>query len=124
MIRLSGLEPDVDIEIRYTGLRPGEKLYEEVLNDQENTKPTFHEKIRIAEVREYDYEAVCKDIDELVEISKQYDNMETVRKMKEIVPEYKSNNSVYEEIDREIERNKSIHVQEKKQAKNVQVMYG
>jgi FlaA1/EpsC-like NDP-sugar epimerase len=105
-------------------LREGEKLYEEVLNELEGTKPTFHEKIRIAEVREYDYEAVCKDIDELVEISKQYDNMETVRKMKEIVPEYKSNNSVYEEIDREIERNKSIHVQEKKQAKNVQVMYG
>lgn len=122
--RMIALSNAKNVEIKYTGLREGEKLYEEVLNELEGTKPTFHEKIRIAEVREYDYEAVCKDIDELVEISKQYDNMETVRKMKEIVPEYKSNNSVYEEIDREIERNKSIHVQEKKQAKNVQVMYG
>ena len=122
--RMIALSNAKNVEIKYTGLREGEKLYEEVLNELEGTKPTFHEKIRIAEVREYDYEAVCKDIDELVEISKQYDNMETVRKMKEIVPEYKSNNSVYEEIDREIERNKNIRVQEKKQAKNVQVMYG
>ena len=122
--RMIALSNAKNVEIKYTGLREGEKLYEEVLNELEGTKPTFHEKIRIAEVREYDYEAVCKDIDELVEISKQYDNMETVRKMKEIVPEYKSNNSVYEEIDREIEREKNIRVQEKQQAKKVQVMYG
>ena len=96
MIKLSGAK---NIEIKYTGLRPGEKLYEEVLNEQEDTKPTFHEKIRIAEVREYDYDQVSKDIDELVEISKHYDDMETVRKMKDIVPEYKSNNSVYEKLD-------------------------
>ena len=99
MIKLSGAK---NVEIKYTGLRPGEKLYEEVLNELEGTKPTFHEKIRIAEVREYDYDQVNKDIDELVEISKHYDDMETVRKMKEIVPEYKSNNSVYEELDKEI----------------------
>ena len=68
----------------------------------ENTKPTFHEKIRIAQVREYDYDEVCREIDELVETAKRYDNMATVRKMKEIVPEYKSNNSVYEAIDREM----------------------
>ena len=98
MIKLSGAK---SIEIKYTGLRPGEKLYEEVLNEQEDTKPTLHEKIRIAEVREYDYDQVSKDIDELVEISKHYDDMETVRKMKDIVPEYKSNNSIYEELDKE-----------------------
>ena len=97
MIRLSGAK---DIEIEYTGLRNGEKLYEEVLNDAEKTKPSFHEKIRIAEVREYDYDAVNRQIQELIEISKQYENMATVKKMKEIVPEYKSNNSVYEQLDK------------------------
>ena len=86
MIALSGAK---NVEIKYTGLREGEKLYEEVLNELEGTKPTFHEKIRIAQVREYDFDEVCKAVDELVEISKKYDNMETVRKMKEIVPEYK-----------------------------------
>lgn len=96
MIALSGAK---GVEIKYTGLREGEKLYEEVLNELEGTKPTFHEKIRIAQVREYDYAAVCQELDELVEIAKQFDNMETVRKMKEIVPEYKSNNSVYEVLD-------------------------
>jgi len=96
MIALSGAK---DVKIEYTGLREGEKLYEEVLNELENTKPTFHEKIRIAQVREYDYEDVSRSIDELVEISKRFDNMETVRKMKQIVPEYKSNNSVYEVLD-------------------------
>ena len=97
MIKLSRVK---GVEIQYTGLRPGEKLYEEVLNDQENTKPTFHEKIRIAEVREYDYDQVCHDIDELVDIAQRYDDMATVAKMKEIVPEYKSNNSIYEELDK------------------------
>jgi Predicted nucleoside-diphosphate sugar epimerases len=96
MIKLSGAK---NVEIKFTGLRPGEKLYEEVLNELEGTKPTFHEKIRIAEVREYDYDKVCKDIDELIEISKRYDDMATVKKMKDIVPEYKSNNSVYEKLD-------------------------
>ena len=97
MIRLSGAK---NVEIKFTGLRPGEKLYEEVLNELEGTKPTFHEKIRIAEVREYDYDAVCKDIDELIDIAKRYDDMNTVAKMKQIVPEYKSNNSVYEKLDK------------------------
>jgi len=97
MIALSGAK---DVEIKYTGLREGEKLYEEVLNELEGTKPTFHEKIRIASVREYDYDEVSRDIEELVEISKQFNNMETVRKMKQIVPEYKSNNSVYESLDK------------------------
>lgn len=102
MIALSGAK---DVKIEYTGLREGEKLYEEVLNELENTKPTFHEKIRIAQVREYDYEDVSRSIDELVEISKRFDNMETVRKMKQIVPEYKSNNSVYEVLDSDNEKN-------------------
>ena len=99
MIALSGAK---NVKIVYTGLREGEKLYEEVLNELEGTKPTFHEKIRIAQVREYDYDEVSKEIDELVEIAKQFDDMETVRKMKEIVPEYKSNNSVYEQLDKEM----------------------
>ena len=99
MINLSGAK---GVEIKFTGLREGEKLYEEVLNEKEGTKPTLHEKIRIAEVREYDYDEVAKEIDELIDISKRYDNMATVRKMKEIVPEYKSNNSVYEQIDAEL----------------------
>jgi FlaA1/EpsC-like NDP-sugar epimerase len=96
MIRLSGAK---NVKIEYTGLRPGEKLYEEVLDDMENTKPTFHEKIRIAEVRERDYAEVRREVDELIAIAEQYDNMATVKKMKEIVPEYKSNNSVYEQLD-------------------------
>ena len=97
MIKLSGAK---NVEIKFTGLRPGEKLYEEVLNELEGTKPTFHEKIRIAEVREYDYDEVRKAISDLIEISKHYDDMKTVQKMKEIVPEYKSNNSVYEQLDK------------------------
>ena len=97
MIALSGAK---GVEIVYTGLREGEKLYEEVLNELEGTKPTFHDKIRIAEVRQYDYQMVCEDIEELIEIAGHYDNMATVKKMKEIVPEYKSNNSVYEKLDR------------------------
>ncbi len=98
--RMIALSNAKGVEIKYTGLREGEKLYEEVLNELENTKPTFHEKIRIASVREYDYDEVSHQIDELVEISKRFDNMATVRKMKEIVPEYKSNNSVYEVLDK------------------------
>jgi FlaA1/EpsC-like NDP-sugar epimerase len=99
MIRLSGAK---NVKIEYTGLREGEKLYEEMLNDRENTKPTFHKKIRIAEVREYDFAQVSKDVDELIEISKQYDDMATVAKMKEIVPEYRSNNFVFETLDKKV----------------------
>ncbi len=97
MIKLSGAR---NIKIVYTGLRPGEKLYEEVLNEKENTKPSFHEKIRIAQVREYDFKQVSKDIDELIALSGKFDDLATVKKMKEIVPEYRSNNSIYEELDR------------------------
>lgn len=97
MINLSGAK---NVEIKYTGLRAGEKLYEEVLNEKESTKPSFHDKIRIAEVREYDYTEVSKQIDNLIEKSKLYDEMLTVKCMKEIVPEYKSNNSIYEKLDK------------------------
>ena len=97
MISLSGAK---NVKVEFTGLRPGEKLYEEVLNELEGTKPTFHEKIRIAEVREYDFEEVSRNIDSLIALSKQYDDMATVKKMKEIVPEYKSNNSKYEALDK------------------------
>jgi FlaA1/EpsC-like NDP-sugar epimerase len=97
MIMLSGAK---NIEIQYTGLRPGEKLYEEVLDDKETTKPSFHEKIRIATVRLYDYHEVCREIDDLYSISQLFDDMNTVAKMKAIVPEYKSNNSVYSKLDR------------------------
>ena len=96
MINLSGAK---NVKIEYTGLREGEKLFEEVLGDKETTKPTFHKKIRIAQVRSYDYNQVCQAIDELIAVSKKYNDMETVRMMKRIVPEYKSNNSVYEELD-------------------------
>jgi len=97
MIMLSGA---TNVEIKFTGLRPGEKLYEEVLNVEETTKPSFHEKIRIATVRQYDYDEVCKNIDALYTISKDYDDMKTVAQMKHIVPEYKSNNSIYSSLDK------------------------
>ncbi len=97
MIKLSGA---TGVEIKYTGLRAGEKLYEEVLNKEETTMPSFHDKIRIAKVRQYDYDTVERDIEDLVEISKHYDDMATVKKMKDIVPEFKSNNSVYEVLDK------------------------
>jgi len=103
MILLSGAK---NIEIKYTGLRDGEKLYEEVLDDKENTIPTFNKKIKIAQVREYDYKEVCQWIDELKAISLEYNSMKTVAKMKAIVPEYKSQNSKYETLDKQATSNK------------------
>ena len=97
MIKLSGAQ---NIEIRYTGLRDGEKLYEEVLNDGETTIPTHHPKIMIAAVREYEYEKAKEDEDILLELSYTYDDMAIVRKMKEIVPEYRSQHSKYEKLDK------------------------
>ena len=99
MIRLSGLVPHQDIAIEFSGLRPGEKLYEELLNDLENTKPTHHEKIMVAQVREYDFQSISARISDLIKLSCQYKDRQVVIKMKEIVPEFKSNNSVYEELD-------------------------
>lgn len=97
MIMLSGAK---DVKIVYTGLRAGEKLYEEVLSNTENTLPSFHEKIRIAQVREYDFDVVNRQIEELIALSHTYDDMAIVGKMKEIVPEYISNNSVYSKLDK------------------------
>lgn len=97
MIKLSGAE---NIEIEYTGLRAGEKLYEEVLSTTENTLPSFHEKVRIAKVQEYDYDVVNQQIEQLLQISRTYDSMQIVKMMKGIVPEYVSNNSVYSVLDK------------------------
>ena len=102
MIELAGFEPDKDIKIEYTGLRPGEKLYEELLSNEENTKPTTHKKIRIADVRQYDYEEVARAIEKLSQLSLEVRIPDTVRLMKKIVPEFKSNNSIYEQYDREL----------------------
>ena len=96
MIQLSGR---TDVKIEFTGLRHGEKLYEELLATRENTKPTSHDKIMIASVREYDYEDVSEDIDVLVNSSYQFDSMVTVAKMKDLVPEFKSLNSQYSVLD-------------------------
>lgn len=96
MIKLSGA---TNVEIKYTGIRAGEKLYEEVLSNDENTIPSFHEKIRIAKVREYDYAVANEEIENLIRLSHTYDEMAIVRAMKEIVPEYVSNNSVFSALD-------------------------
>lgn len=103
MIKLAGYVPGKDIEIKFTGLRPGEKLYEEVLSNEENTIPTEHKKIKIAKVREYDFGSVCEKYDTLVDIAKSGDVTNAVRNMKRIVPEFKSNNSAFELLDRELE---------------------
>lgn len=99
MIRLAGFEPGKDIEITYTGLRPGEKLYEELLNQKETTIPTKHKKILVAKVREYEYQEVAKQIESLIQFAKDGKVFPTVQLMKQIVPEFKSKNSVYEELD-------------------------
>lgn len=99
MIRLAGFEPGKDIEITYTGLRPGEKLYEELLNQKETTIPTKHKKILVAKVREYDYQEVAEQIEALIQLATTGKVFPTVKLMKQIVPEFKSKNSVYEELD-------------------------
>ena len=96
MIDLSGAK---DVEIKFTGLRDGEKLYEELLNDQEQTIPTIHPKIKIAKVREYPYEQALANEESLFKLALEYDDMTIVKKMKEIVPEYKSQHSKYEVLD-------------------------
>lgn len=100
MIELAGLIPGEDIEIKYTGLRPGEKLYEELLATKENTLPTENEKIYRAQVREYDYEDICTLMSPLIDLAIKVDKMGTVRMMKGIVPEFKSKNSIYEALDK------------------------
>ncbi|RLD73281.1 MAG: polysaccharide biosynthesis protein, partial [Bacteroidetes bacterium] len=101
MIKLSGFELGKDIQINFTGLRPGEKLYEELLNDKENTQPTHHSQIMIGKVREYNFKQVNQKISDLISLITENDNFKIVRVMKEIVPEFKSQNSEYEIIDME-----------------------
>lgn len=103
MIKLAGLQPGVDIDIVYTGLRPGEKLYEELLASEELTLPTHHDKISIARVISHDYVDACVAIERLLELNEGSDNMAVVRQMKAIVPEFVSKNSPYEELDEESE---------------------
>lgn len=103
MIKLSGLNIGKDIQIKYTGLRPGEKLYEELLNDKENTIPTHHSKIMVAKVRNYDIAHVQEQFKEILNLRKHHNNIDIVKKMKEIVPEFKSQNSIYEELDIEFQ---------------------
>ena len=98
IIKLAGKEPDVDIKIVFSGLRPGEKLYEELLNDSENVMPTYHDKILIAKVQEYNFEYVCAKIDRLIASAKQHYMLETVGLMKDLVPEFVSTNALYESI--------------------------
>lgn len=99
MIRLAGYTPEKDIPIVFTGLRPGEKLYEELLNQKETTMPTTNEKIMVARVRESDYDSVSVQIDRLIETSRLSKPFTTVKMMKQLVPEFISNNSVYEQLD-------------------------
>ena len=99
MISLSGLKPGKDIQIKYTGLRPGEKLYEELLANKENTVPTYHPQIMIAKVREYNPDEVKLEINYLIETAKTAEKFTIVKIMKQIVPEFISRNSVYEELD-------------------------
>jgi FlaA1/EpsC-like NDP-sugar epimerase len=99
MIHLAGYTPDKDIMVEYTGLRPGEKLYEEVLSDNENTIPTEHSRIRIAKVREYEYDSAREALNNLEALSRKVEIKEMVKLMKDIVPEYISKNSKFEELD-------------------------
>ena len=105
MIKLSGLEPDRDIQIKYTGLRPGEKLYEELLTKKENTLPTYHEKIFIAKTEEFSTESVNRHIEQLQNILTQHrndqTNMQIVANIKSLVPTFRSNNSEFEVLDRQ-----------------------
>ncbi len=103
MISLAGLKPDVDIKIEEIGLRPGEKLYEELLNDKEKTTATVNKKIMVAKVKMYDYKDVCTHIDKIITFASKGDVHEMVYAMKEFVPEYKSMHSKFEAIDKEIE---------------------
>ena len=100
MIKLAGFIPDKEIKIKIVGLRPGEKLYEELLNDTSKTLPTYHNKIMIAQEIQDEYENLHIEIDELIGIADFYDNDDIVAKMKKIVPEFKSMNSTFEVLDK------------------------
>jgi FlaA1/EpsC-like NDP-sugar epimerase len=108
MIRLAGFEPGKDIEIIFTGLRPGEKLFEELLNKQEEVIPTHHKKILVAKTFEQDYKKTSVEINRLLEMAGNFEDNEVVRQMKRIVPEYISNNSIYELFDHSLSLNKKV----------------
>ena len=110
MIRLAGLTPGRDVEIKYIGLRPGEKLYEELLSKEENTIPTYHPKIMIARVQSYNFEEVSLKISNLIKLAESLDNLQLVSLMKELVPEYKSHNSVYKVLDLERKVKSVFHI--------------
>ena len=99
MIRLAGYTPEKDIQIEFTGLRPGEKLYEELLNQKETTLPTANDKIMVAKVREFDFDEISTKVDQLIKTSRLTKPFTTVKLMKQLVPEYISNNSIYEQLD-------------------------
>jgi FlaA1/EpsC-like NDP-sugar epimerase len=107
MIKLSRLTLGKDIQISYTGLRPGEKLYEELLNDKENNLPTHHSKIMIANINVASYEIVLQQVEELISLLAHHDNMQLVKKMKEMVPEFKSQNSIFTILDENISGNQN-----------------
>ncbi|MFY0672401.1 MAG: polysaccharide biosynthesis protein [Bacteroidia bacterium] len=107
MIRLSGFEPEKDIKIKFSGLRPGEKIREELLNTKENTMTTHHEKIMIAQVRRYEFDEVQKQISQLIKVGSAGDDYSAVLLMKTIVPEFISNNSRFEKLDKEVQRAKA-----------------
>ena len=102
MITLAGFTPDKEIKVEYTGLRPGEKLYEEVLSDKENTIPAFHERIRIAKVREYEYTEAKRAVKDLEILARRVEIPEMVKYMKRVVPEFKSENSKFKAFDEKI----------------------
>ena len=104
MIRLSGLEPEKDVKIQFTGLRPGEKIKEELLNTRESTMPTHHKKIMIARVRKYDFDEVSNRVSKLLEVATQGDDIASVTLMKALVPEFVSNNSKFEKLDKQVNR--------------------
>lgn len=108
MIKLAGLVPNQDIKITYSGLRPGEKLFEELLNDSENTMPTHHEKIMIGQVREYVFNDIEAQIYELLRMAAMHNNRQVVQQMKVIVPEFLSKNSVFEELDPQVQEQENI----------------
>jgi len=117
MISLAGLKPDVDIKIQEIGLRPGEKLYEELLNDKEKTTATVNKKIMIARVKTYDYNDVCANIERIIALAAKGDVHGMVYAMKEFVPEYRSQQSKFEEIDKEIDADLASDAQDRLQPK-------